>query len=221
MRGLKGKRSSLIENLDSENPHVVLLTETLLPTDTDIHIQGYKFFGRARINKKGGGVAILVRSELENVVIPHTSERNIEIIWISIRRRGKTPIFIGCYYGKQEVRCNKEEIDDEMFLLEEEITEFSNEGEVFIAMDGNGKLGILGEEKSRNGKLLEKVFQNNDLILLNNSEKCVGKVTRQNTKNALEISAIDFMVCNSSKEDAIKSMHIDEEGLFKIKGKLS
>ena len=51
VRGIKGKRSSLIENLDSENPHVVLLTETLLPTDTDIHIQGYKFFGRESIKK--------------------------------------------------------------------------------------------------------------------------------------------------------------------------
>ena len=136
IRGVKGKRTSLIEQLDSENPHLFLLTETLLPTNANIQITGYTFFGRERQTKKGGGTGILVRNDIKNNVIPHTSERNIEMIWVSIRRK-KCPLFIGCYYGKQESRCTQEEIKEEMYLLSEEIEEFKKEGQIIIFMDAN------------------------------------------------------------------------------------
>ena len=55
--GFKGKCSSIIEQLSSEKPHFYLLTETMLTTDTDIQIQGYTFFGKAR-NGKGCGVLL-------------------------------------------------------------------------------------------------------------------------------------------------------------------
>ena len=90
-----------------------------------------------------------------------------------------------------------------MFYLSEEIEEYSNEGDILMAMDANGKVGILGEEKSRNGKLLEEVFERNDLELLNKNHKCKGKITRQNTKNPNKKSAIDFMVCHKSIVDII------------------
>ena len=220
IRGLKGKRSSLIEHLNSEKPHLFLLTETLLPTNSNIELDGYTTFCRARDNGKGGGIAILVRHDINNIVIAHTSDRPIELMWVSVRRRGKPPLFIGCYYGKQETRCNKEKIDEEMFYLSEEIEEYSNEGDIIMAMDANGKVGILGEEKSRNGKKLEEVFERNNLKLLNKSQKCTGKITRQNTNNPNERSAIDFMVCHKSIIDIINWMHIDEEGILKLKGNM-
>ena len=219
IRGAKGKRTSLIELLDSEKPHLFLLTETLLPTNANIQITGYTFFGKARLNKKGGGIAILVRNDIKNVIIPHISERNIEMIWVSIRRKKHCPLFIGCYYGKQESRCSIDEINEEMYQLSEEIEEYKKEGQIMIFMDGNGKLGLLGEEKSRNGKLLEHTFETHDLIVLNKSIKCQGKITRQNTKNKNEISAIDFVIAERSIEEEMDSMIIDEEGLMKIKGK--
>ena len=54
VRGLKGKISSVIEQLSSEKPHFFLLTETLLTTNTDLNIQGYTFFGKARNERSGG-----------------------------------------------------------------------------------------------------------------------------------------------------------------------
>ena len=88
-------------------------------------------------------------------------------------------------------------------------------------MDGNGKIGILGEDVSRNGKHLLKVFDENELVLLNKSDKCEGQVTRQNTKNIEEFSAIDFVVCTEAAERWLQKMEIDEEGLHKIKGKIA
>ena len=97
IQGLKGKKSSLIEHLSAERPHFFLLTETLLTTDSDIQIDGYIFFGRARRGKMGGGVAILVHSDIQNRVIPHISDREIEMIWVSFRQNNSMPIFLGCY----------------------------------------------------------------------------------------------------------------------------
>ena len=145
------------------------------------------------------------------------SDRPIEIIWISIRRRNNDPLFIGCYYGKQESRCSTEEIKTEMNILCEEIEEMKKEGDIMIYMDGNGKLALLGEEKSRNGKLLEEVFQQQDLYVMNKSEKCTGKITRQST-NQNEKSAIDFVAVDESLIDDVISMEIDEEGLLRMSG---
>ena len=86
-------------------------------------------------------------------------------------------------------------------------------------MDGNAKIGILGEEKSRNGKLLEEVMMCHRLQFLNRNDKCRGKITRQNTKNENERSAIDFVVASNEIEKNLISMIIDEQGMYKIKGK--
>ena len=107
-----------------------------------------------------------------------------------------------------------------MYLLSEEINE-NRQREVLLTMDGNGKIGILGEDVSRNGKHLLKVFEENELVLVNKSDKCEGCITRQNTKNTKEFSAIDFVVCTEAAEKWIQKREINEEGLDKIKGKIA
>ena len=126
------------------------------------------------------------------------------------------PLIIGTYYGKQETRTSKAEIEQEIQLLTEEIAEMKREGEIIIAMDGNAKIGILGEPISRNGILLIEAFDKMSLTVLNESRKCTGRITRQNTKNSNEISAIDFVVASSEAEKLIEKVHIDEVGLMKI-----
>ena len=225
VRGLKGKITSLTSILNENSPQVFLLTETQLRSNTGINIPNYTFFGRKREGKVeggggvGGGVGILIRNDIKSYIATHTTHRNIEIIWISIRRRQLPPLIIGSYYGRQETRTSKDEIDREMTLLEEEITEMKKDGEIILAMDGNGKIGILGEEKSRNGKALLRTFDNTDLKIMNLDEKCKGKITRKNTKNTEEISAIDFVVASQQAESWINHMTIDEEELMKVKGK--
>ena len=44
-------------------------------------------------------------------------------------------------------------------------------------------------------------------------------MTRKNTKNASETSAIDFVVANPVMSALVTKMLIDEEGIYKIKGK--
>ena len=94
-----------------------------------------------------------------------------------------------------------------MQLLAEEIEDMKSEGEILIAMDGNAKLGLLDEEISRNGHQLKQMIDLTNLLVLNQSNKCKGKITRRNTKDASEFSAIDFVVCTETEwhKIAIKS----------------
>ena len=219
IRGLRGKKASLMEILHENRPHLFLLTETQLRCDTIEKIDGYTFFSRKRENKVGGGVGILVRNDICLNTAPHISERSIEIIWVSIRRKGYPPFLVGTYYGKQETRTNKNEIEHEMHLLTEEIQEMKKEGEILLIMDGNAKIGLLNETTSRNGSLLKQVFEYTGLSIINNSNKCTGRITRKNTKRDNEFSAIDFILADNAVKQWIVSALIDEDGLFKVRGK--
>ena len=191
-RGLKGKKNNLTEILHDNDPHLYLLTETQLR----MKIDGYNFYSCKREGKNGGGVGIFVKNDILNKTAPHISDRNIELMWISLITKSNRPIMIGVYYGQQETRTSKSEIELEMSMLQEEICEMNNEGDMLIAMDGNAKIGLLGEQISRNGHLLLHVFEETGLHILNNSDICEGKVTQTNTKNANEKSVIDFVVAS-------------------------
>ena len=217
-RGIKSKKISILEIFGDVKPQIGLFTETMLGCSNGFNLDGYTFCGRSRDKKSCGGVGILVSDEIRNVVTPHETLRDIELAWISIRRKTLKPIFIGVYYGKQESRNSRNEMLIEMDNLSEEIQEKKNEGEVILLMDGNGKIGLLGEDTSRNGKLLLDVFDECDLSIMNKSEKCKGKVTRVNRKNPEQQSAIDFLVVTEDMEQQIQGITIDEEGLYLLKG---
>ena len=163
-------------------PEIALFTETMLKGTSSFNIDGYTFCGKGREKKACGGVGILVHNDVKHIVTPHETQRNIELMWVSVRRNGQRPIYIGVYYGKQETRNNRNEMLSEMDELSDEIQEKKDEGEVMVFMDGNGKIGILGEEISRNGRLLLDLFEENNLEVMNLSERCEGAITRVNRK---------------------------------------
>ena len=204
---------------EETEPDVVLLTETHLSEDRGMNFIGYTFIGKARKNAKGGGVGILVKNDKKPIVAPHYSHRDIEILWISIHRKSTSPVFIGVYYGKQETTCDMQRITDEMDLLSEELLEKKQEGEVILCMDANAKIGLINECVSRNGKLILKVFNECEMVVMNGTEKCYGQITRQNRKNPEEKSAIDFVTATPAAGDWITNMKIDEDGDFRMKNK--
>ena len=165
VQGLQGKRTSIKEIIDDDvKPEIVLFAETHLRNNIGVKFGGYRFFGQARNDSKGGGVGILINENIKHRIAPHTSDKNIEILWISVNRGRSKPLFIGVYYGRQECRVNKEEIEQEMEHLKEEILEIRSEGEIILMMDGNGKVGLLGKKTSRNGKLLENFLNIQDSL---------------------------------------------------------
>ena len=105
--GLKSKLVGLNQILSETRPQLFLLTETQLQSNTGININEYVFHGRKREGGSGGGVAILVRKDVRSSIFVHLPERNIEVIWVSVRRTKMPPVIIGTYYGKQQTRDTK------------------------------------------------------------------------------------------------------------------
>ena len=218
VQGIKSKRNSLIDIFEELKPRIALITETQLSASAGCKIEGYTFFSQPR-ERAGGGVGIFIDNEIRASVAPHLSERDLEIIWVSIARNRLRPIYIGVYYGKQETEGKKEDREIEMGLLTEEVMDMQQEGEVMLFMDANAKTGLMGEQISGNGRLLLQMVEETALQIVNGSEKCKGVITRQNRRNLEEASAIDYVMGSTQAMDWIQEMHIDEDGLYRPKGK--
>ena len=91
-----------------------------------------------------------------------------------------------------------------------------------FSMDSNAKLGpsiLPGDPKPKldNGKLLEKVILENDLVVVNATSVCEGLITRHRTTiNGIEEAVLDhFIVCKEMFK-LIKSMLVDEIGKYSL-----
>lgn len=199
-------------------PDVALMTETHLTEDRGVIVEGYTFFGKSRTKGKGGGVGIFIKSDLKSTMAPHYTQRDLEILWLSVSRKCAKPIYIGVYYGKQETTCNKNIIQTEMENLSDEILELKQEGEVIICMDANAKVGLMGEEHSRNGRLMEDLFNECEMTIINRTKVCKGVITRQNRKRPEERSAIDLVASTYEATQWITNMEIDESGDYRMRG---
>ena len=75
-------------------------------------------------------------------------------------------------------------------------------------------------EESRNGRIMrEELIQQNDLKIVNETEKCKGKYTRVDTDNPQERSTIDYCIVTHKMWNQIIMMDIDECQQYKLKGK--
>ena len=72
IRGIKSKYNDLIELISRINhPDIIILCETWLKQNDSLpEINGYKFVGQCRINRKGGGVGLLIRDNLKFRTLP-------------------------------------------------------------------------------------------------------------------------------------------------------
>ena len=61
-RGLISKMQSIQSVLDEIEADIIAITETKLNKDRNINIPGYKWIGRPRLNKEGGGVGVYVQA---------------------------------------------------------------------------------------------------------------------------------------------------------------
>ena len=72
IRGIKSKYNDLIELISRINfPDIIILCETWLKQNDSLpEINGYTFVGQCRINRKGGGVGLLIRDNLKFRTLP-------------------------------------------------------------------------------------------------------------------------------------------------------
>ena len=220
VRGIRSKMACLQNTLGDVNADIGVFCETFLTENKGLKLDGYSFFGNARTTGKGGGVGICVKNDKKSFISPHYSQRPLEIIWVSMIQPNGKPLYIGVYYGLQE-SVSLSKMQEEMDNLSDEISEIQNEGDMILCMDANAKIGLLGENPSRNGKLIKNVFEECGVIVMNESEKCEGVITRQHPSKMQEKSAIDFVIATYGASEAISKLTIDEAGDYKMRSKRS
>ena len=104
---------SLKRILETTQPHIVGLKETYKNVGSNLTINGYIWIGRERKQKQGGGIGFQIRREMENHIISihKIDESDSELLWIQYREKNIKDLYIGLYYGKQESRTPKEDIE--------------------------------------------------------------------------------------------------------------
>ena len=217
--GLINKKESFLQNISLFNPGVFFIQESKARIKNKIALNDYTIFEVIRKNLGGGGLLTAVHKSLKPVSINTDDEEELLVVEANIY---ETKVRFINGYGPQE-KAPDESRKSFYNQLDLEIKKSKLAGSLIcIEMDSNAKLGprvIPGDpkEQSENGKLLEKVIVENDLIVVNSTELCSGTITRfRETINSIEQSVLDhFIVCRDFFK-LVRNMIVDEAGKYSL-----
>ena len=103
VRSLSNKYSSIQKFILDNNTDVFAMSETWIRPDasqsylSDISPQGHTLFHRPRESRRGGGVAFLVKNELQTSRIPTDTYSSFENLLIKISLQNKSCLFLNIY----------------------------------------------------------------------------------------------------------------------------
>ena len=118
-RSIKSKMKSLKEIVYSTECDLYSVTEMNLKQNENIVVKGYKWVGKIREERDGGGVGILIKDTLINdITIEPITAKNIEVLLLKLNLNNSEYLVITIYYGKQESRTDKEEAIAEFINIE-------------------------------------------------------------------------------------------------------
>lgn len=181
----------LLKKYIQENDFDILsLNETKLVKSKTFVIDGYHIVRKDR-NSRGGGVAILVKNNLNFVNITYPEFENSEILSIEIELSNQKFHFISYYLPPNEMF-------KESILLK--INTLKN---VIVCGDLNCKSQLwYCNEKNKNGDLLEKALDDTDLCLLNNN-----KATHKHG------NILDLLITSPNIADKLKFFKVHQDDL--------
>ena len=217
--GLMNKKESFQRNISLFKPGVFFIQESKTRIKNRIVLNDYITFEVIRKNLGGGGLLTAVHKSLKPVSINNNDDDDEELLVVEANISETKVRFINGY-GPQE-KAPEESRKSFFNQLDLEVKKSKVAGSLIcIEMDSNAKLGpviIPGDPKdqSENGKLLEKIIVENDLIVVNSTELCNGTITRyRETINSIEQSVLDhFIVCRDFFKLVI-NMTVDEAGKY-------
>ena len=217
---LKNKMDSLkfvVANLD---PQIIVIQETKLKRKTQCPLDGYEPFHSIR-GDSGGGILVACKFNLSPTRI-FEGDKECEVLVVQIKM-AEIDIRIIAGYGAQE--CAPVVVREKYrSTIEEQVVRAQLAGcEIIIAEDANSKLGpnIIPNDPhpmSENGKLLDGMIRRQRLIIVNNSEKCVGgPITRKRFVNRkIEESCIDFVLASEALGKTLLQAAIDKPQVYAL-----
>ena len=200
-------------------PGVFFIQESKTKRKNKVKLSDYVVFEHIRNKSGGGGLLTAVHKNLNPVSIG--SEDDEEVLTVQSTIMDKKVRFINPY-GPQESVTDETKL---MFFnkLDEEVKSAKLAGSMIcLEMDANSKLGsglIPGDTnpQSKNGKYLENLLEENNLICVNSTSLCEGITTRyRKTVNRTEKSVLDYFIVCKEFFKLISKMIIDEERKFPL-----
>ena len=217
--GLYNKKESFQRYLNLFLPGVFFVQETKLRRKNRIKHPDYVTFEYLRENNVGGGLLTAIHKSLNPVAVSNDTEE--EVLVVEATLANDKVRFINAY-GPQE--DENDEIREGFFSrIDQEIKSSKLSGAMIcLEMDANAKLGsgiIQGDPKvqSKNGKLLENILVENDLVVVNAQKICKGIITRyRKTVSSEEKSVLDYFIVCRRFFAMVKNMIIDEERAYSL-----
>ena len=216
--GILNKKESFYRNMNLFSPSVFFLQETKTRFKNKIKYPNYTFFEYIRKNTGGGGLITAVHNNLHPVQISNDDDTEVLVVEAKI---DDVKIRLINGYGPQE--SDEEKSKAFMNRIDLEVKSAMLSGAMIcIEMDANSKLGpdIIKDDpkqQSKNGKLLEQVVIDNNLVVVNGTELCDGVVTRQRiTVERKEESVLDFFIVCKNFFKLVKKMKVDEENQYSL-----
>ena len=201
--------------LEEKQLHIVGLAETRRNVDHPVTLlhPHYNWIGKDRNNRSGGGIGIMYNTKSVTILddnLLNSKTDDFERLWVSVKVE-KMSMAVGVtYFPVDNVTSTK----DNATYLQNELLEnigllqhkFSN---VLLLGDFNGKAAPFRnpEKASSNGNLIDNLVDATDMVLLNATDKCEGKVTWM---RGVQQSTIDYAVCSQDLYPNVKSMLVDE-----------
>ena len=191
-----------------ENEYDILsLSEAhLMNLEEPPHMKGFTFYGSNRVGptgyKSSGGVGILIRCSLDEM---YWTGRGNYYVALGTKINGQEWLIISIYCAISDLQTNKGQFKEIGKIVREKMKEGTR---ILVAGDMNAHSTQLDGRLDGRGKLLCDFANDNDLIILNLSEKCREKITRSQGGCS---SSIDYTLCVALTYESTHDMHIDED----------
>lgn len=205
------------------NVDVFGIAETFLKHDEKVNVNGYKWIGKNRTSKGGGGIGFLIKDfiEIVNDDVFDTSSDDFERMWVKLNIGTSTCIYVACAYFPGE--GTDPHLTDELYnqLLSEIIkiqdVDESEDPHIILMGDFNARIGNhinFGDPVlNSNGRKLINFRDDSDMTIVNCTRKCFGKITWFRHPYS---STIDYFLVSDSVYQCTNDMIVDEDRNFNI-----
>ncbi|RMZ94334.1 RNA-directed DNA polymerase from mobile element jockey-like, partial [Brachionus plicatilis] len=196
------KKEVLELEIQKLQPDIILLNEIKLDENRAnyyLNFPAYVSIHRCR-NIRGGGVAILIKKEIDFIQIYDLDLFNSEIVSIKINSKNsclKKDIFLFSFYNPPSQKLNKS------------IFEFINQNyeHFIIAGDLNSRTSVIDSNTNENGKILENILENPSFLLINSNTPTFTIPNRGYT------SVLDLIITSSNLGPYINDFSVLEDDL--------
>ena len=200
------------------------MNEVGLRKNKKVSLSGYNSFTRNRkTHENMGGVATAVIEEEKSSTIKIMEGEHKDEFIVSRHGQFQRPINVINYYGEQESRTEKIEVEEKWSRLTKVLKDIERRDEEAILIGdlnklvGNDKSGIKDNNPkvSFGGKLVLELISEGNYCLVNSLVKCDGgPFTREEPNNPNVKSCLDLVIVSEGLVEYIVKLTIDKDRKF-------